>query len=71
MMDWIVRPCRPAARVEADPRKVERLARDIDEHYDAMLYDGMSMQSAQRVERERRETHELLARAVLELAAGR
>ncbi len=70
MMDWLVRPFRPAARLEADPAKVERITREIDEHYDAMLVDGMPMAQVMRVERQRRETHELVKKAVLELAAG-
>lgn len=49
----------------------QALADEIDRHFDAMLYEGMPLNQAMRVQQERDRCHGVLAGAVFAAAAVR
>lgn len=45
---------------------LQRVAREIDDHFDAMLYQGMPLEQARWVESQRDAAHQKLMRAVID-----
>lgn len=48
---------------------IEQATQEIEDYYDSLLYAGMPMQEAMRIERERDAAHAKIVRTVMEISS--
>ena len=70
LIDPFQRP-EPLRKRSIDPERFRALVAATDAKYDAMMYPGMTMEEAFRVEQARDAEHQLIMRAAFELAFGK